>query len=394
MELTDNSNNTVKIALLRTFTSRPLLSLEDDKRYFTDFEDETQKILLTINTNENALIIGDRGSGKTSLFNHIIYHLKKNNETVPIRMNALRMEKFDQTSFLSDLLFELVDVMNKYESHTDKFKKTLVKMAESGLLGLPGTNIPNTTGSKLNYDFSRKDDVDTLLNRLSTLVNSLRKQGITLCILLDDSDKIGSDVIWSTFRGIRDSLWELRISIIMTVLPNQVSEITKPPLDHFFQYWIKLKPFDKIKTKEFLKKRLTDSGILVEVEDDAVDRIVEKTKGNPRSLAEIFKYIFENNPSLKIITKEQVENFGIPYSPSFSDIERAVFNYLIHKPYTSASSEDFVKNIGVSRSRIAQILNELKDKQLIASKKEGKKVQYFITSKGVLKRQELDRKDS
>jgi len=394
MTLTDQNTDSRKITLLRIFSSRPLLSLEDDKRYFTGFKEEFKKTLLAIKTYENTLIIGDRGSGKSSFLHHIFYHLQKHREAIPIKINVLRMERFDQTAFLSNLLIETVDTVNQYQSTSTKVKKILVKMAESGLLGIPGSNVGISfssdssikMGSGSEINFSKKDDLDILYERLQTFVKQLRKHDINLCVLLDDTDKVDGNLIWSTFRGIRDMLWELRISIIITALPNQVSEITKPPLDHFFPYWIKLKPFDNNQIKELLKKRISDANVPVKISDDAIQLAVNRTQGNLRSIVEIFKNVFENGELPKIVEREHIENVGLPYSTSLSDTERAVCNYLVHNPHSSASSEDFVKKLGVSRSRLAQVLNSLKDQGLITSNKEGKKTKYFITRKGIMKR--------
>ena len=99
------------------------------------------------------------------------------------------------------------------------------------------------------------------------------------------------------------------------------------------------------------------------------------------------KRVLESTKENNKITENMIGELDLPYSSELSNIERSVINYLIHNPHVSASSEDFSKNLGVTRSRLAQILNELRERKLIKSAKEGRKEKYYVTNRGLHSRQ-------
>ena len=384
MELTDKQN----IDLLRVFSPRPLLSMVDDESFFVSV-DEIQKIHRAIKTNENALIIGERGSGKTSLLNHLNYQYtesKKDKQNMPVQLNLLRIESFNQTTFLETLIDNIFDSAMKFRTAGEKFRRALEKSGVIYNLNENMRSFPITL--KGNIMYGRKNaSYETLVERLERLVHSLRDRNIQIFVMIDDGDKINSELIWGVFRKLRDTLWDLRVTLVMSVLPEQVAEITKPPLDQFFQYQIKVKHYDQMKALELITKRAKFAKQKIEFEKDALARLVADTKGNPRSIITVTKRVLESTKENNKITENMIGELDLPYSSELSNIERSVINYLIHNPHVSASSEDFSKNLGVTRSRLAQILNELRERKLIKSAKEGRKEKYYVTNRGLHSRQ-------
>lgn len=376
MESTVNTNDQ-RIKILRALSPRPLMSLEEDRKFFINCKDEIAKILLAIETYENAIVIGERGSGKTSFLNHVYHQILKDKKTLVIRFNILEIAEFNQINFLTGVFNEIVS--NRYISNKIKLKNTLIKMHKFDQKQLQ------------DYEYEpQKDDFYVALDRFSTLINFLKKDGIDVCIILDNTDKIDSTLIWNAFRGIRDTLWKLKVPIVLTALPNQVKKIIKIPLDHFFPYLIELKPIDSEGTYNLIQKRLDHSNFKVKTQE-IVEEVSRRASGNPRNIIEIFKHLFEELEIKNSINKKQLESLGVLYSRKLPDIERAICNYLIRNPKTSASSQDFISTIGVTRSRLAQILNKLKKRGIIGSKKEGRIVTYFLTS---YKREQREEHDS
>ncbi|MHB8546551.1 MAG: AAA family ATPase [Nitrosotalea sp.] len=380
MPLTDQTDDW-KLDVLRSFSPRPLMSLEDDRNYFTKYE-EIEKIIRAVEIGENVLIIGDRGSGKTSLLNHMLYHYfntKATEQVIPVRFSALSIEELNQKNLVRSLIRNIVDSIFKIKSTSERIKVILNKMIDSSPTTLPDlAKLDNML--QTNTDTAR-DDFEALTERLSELVLSIRKKEINFFVMIDDLDKFPADKVWHTFRSIRDILWELHFSLIITALPDQVSEITKPPLDQFFPYWIKIPSFDMEYTKSLIEKRFNKSQVTIS--NDALEAIVNRTKGNPRSIIAIMKNVIESNDFSSQITLDNINNLGLPYSIRLSDIQRAVINYLAENPNTSASTKNFIARIGVTRSRLSQILNDLRKDDLIGSKKVGRSTYYFITRKGI-----------
>lgn len=380
MPLTDQTDDW-KLDVLRSFSPRPLMSLEDDRNYFTKYE-EIEKIIRAVEIGENVLIIGDRGSGKTSLLNHMLYHYfntKSTEQVIPVRFSALSIEELNQKNLVRSLIRNIFDSISKIKSTSERIKVILNKMIDSSPTTLPDLAKLDSM-LQTNTDTAR-DDFEALTERLSELVLSIRKKEINFFVMIDDLDKFPADKVWHTFRSIRDILWELHFSLIITALPDQVSEITKPPLDQFFPYWIKIPSFDMEYTKNLIEKRFNKSQVTIS--NDALEAIVNRTKGNPRSIIAIMKNVIESSDFSGQITLDNINNLGLPYSIRLSDIQRAVINYLSENPNTSASTKNFIARIGVTRSRLSQILNDLKKDDLIDSKKVGRSTCYFITRKGI-----------
>jgi len=380
MPLTDQTDDW-KLDVLRSFSPRPLMSLEDDRNYFTKYE-EIEKIIRAIEIGENVLIIGDRGSGKTSLLNHMLYYYfntKSTEQVIPVRFSALSIEELNQKNLVRSLIRNIFDSISKIKSTSERIKVILNKMIDSSPTTLPDLAKLDSM-LQTNTDTAR-DDFEALTERLSELVLSIRKKEINFFVMIDDLDKFSADKVWHTFRSIRDILWELHFSLIITALPDQVSEITKPPLDQFFPYWIKIPSFDMEYTKNLIEKRFKKSQVTIS--NDALEAIVNRTKGNPRSIIAIMKNVIESSDFSSQITLDNINNLGLPYSIRLSDIQRAVINYLSENPNTSASTKNFIARIGVTRSRLSQILNDLKKDDLIDSKKVGRSTYYFITRKGI-----------
>ena len=372
MELTDKHN----IALLRVFSPRPLQSVGDDKAFFVA-ANGTEKANLAIETYENALIVGDRGSGKTSLLNHLRYEyssLEKNNSNIPVQLNLSRVKNFNQTAFLKTLIYSIVDSTMKCHAKNKNTLKEIIRVTNVDtrfLQKIPEGSISND---------NKKNDVsfEILAEQLQELVSKLQNQNVRIFIIADDGDKTNPGLIWDMFRGIRDILWNLKTPIILSILPEQVSVLTKPPLDQFFTYQVKMKPFDQDKTEELILKRIKFARQKISLEKDVLARLLNDTGGNPRNIISIMKRVFESTTKTNKITEKMIDGLNLPYSSELNGIESHIVSYLVHNPYTSASSEDFSDSVGVTRSRIAQILNGLKEKNLIESKKEGKKVKYFV----------------
>lgn len=370
-------NSDEQIQLLRVFTARPLVSYGETQNLFVPFEEENRRLLLAVETHENSIVIGERGSGKSSFLNRFFYEFENDSHFIIAKMSALNMPNFNQTSFLSNVFNEIKDIA-KNRSNKEKFLEILQTYFASRQ-ERETSPIPN-----------EEDDYYAMMKRFSSLIENLNKNGFTICIILDDTDKINSQLIWQAFRNMRDEIWKLRISIILTALPNQVSEITKPPLDHFFSYWIKLPAFDHMRAKQLIDRRLRDLGFDISVEPNTLEEIVNRADGNPRYILEIFKRLFEQTPIPRVITNREIDNLGVIFSNKLPELEKQICEYLIRNPYTSASSESFIDDMGVKRPRLAQVLNSLKRRGLIGSRQEGRQVTYFVTEKG-LKRQEQDK---
>ena len=381
------NNDVNRVQLLRAFSPRPILSYKDDRKFFTSFKKNIESTFLAIDTFENVLVIGDHGSGKTSLLNHISYQLDDDNDTILIKFSALTLTNFDQRNLLKKIVDDLRENSKKLRPKSDK-------ILEGVLFAIDGprrqVQLEEEEEEEEEEERTKESkDYSKLLDRFTAIIEHLKKDQIKVCIIIDDIDKIDSGLVWLTFRNIRDQIWKLKISIILTALPNQISEITKSPLDHFFSYWVKISMFDFKSTRELVKRRLDYAHSDIEIGGDAIEETLRRTGGNPRDILDIFRRVFESKKTSNVISRHDIENISVIFSNKLPSIEKEIFNYLVHNPNSSSSSADFVKKIGVSRSRIAQILSKLRKEGCIVSKQEGRVVRYYVTESGLERRKEI-----
>ncbi|MEK7175309.1 MAG: ATP-binding protein, partial [Patescibacteria group bacterium] len=216
------------------------------------------------------MIIGEQGSGKSSLLNHILYKLNDDENTLLIKLSALNLENFNQQNFLKHVVEILREESKQYRSKSGK-------LLDGFLRTMTDKSIQDELEERRAKEYS---DISKLQTRFITMVEHLKKNQIKICIIVDDIDKIDSNLVWLTFRNIRDQIWKLKISIILTALSNQVSEITKSQLDHFFSHWIKISPFNFKSTRELVQRRLDYAHSDIKVTDDAVEETLRRTGGN------------------------------------------------------------------------------------------------------------------
>lgn len=366
MALTDSK---VIESALRNLPSRPLLSPEENANFFTDFHDQMIRLRRAIVIGENSVILGDRGSGKSSLLTHLYYELKEGNEFIPIRINILGIDTLNLTSLLKSILYELFRATERLFDD-DESRSKLVRIFESG--------------SELEGKFPFALDIEpanesayALLDKLTKAVSFLKENGhLTVCIMLDDVDKTDGRLVWAALRGARDALWKLRMPILVTASPRALTKLTEPPLDQFFPYVVTLPPFDEASAREMIEKRLAKSEIQIRLSHRTIIEIVRHSGGNPRLMLTQLRYALESGSIGKVITPKDFRDIWKPSDVQLTTTQRAVLAYVASHPGTSASSTEFRKSIGLGRARLAQVLNSLRRRGLVTANYQDRKMLY------------------
>lgn len=352
--------------LSRSLSPRPLLSTEPDSRIFTDRDTELQLLSRTIAAAENALVIGERGSGKTSLMNLAAFKLTKQGSLVVILKVLELGEHFSQQALITRLADELT---SQYQKLPQARAKRVARSLAAGL-GTIGTIS------------DRLIDVRSAssLELLRDLLNQLRTRFRTIAIFLDDCDKLDAEEIWASLRGLRDRLWELNVSLVLSLLPDQVGVVTKPPLDQFFPYHIMLRKFYRRDLQQLIEKRLGKGHLTLS--DSALDELSLRSSGNPRVALTILRHALQSGTqgSAKLsLERRDVRSASVVFSNVRTELERSLLSYLAAHPETSASDPNLVKEMGVTRSRLVQILSQLKSQGLVEGKKIGRRVVYSLS---------------
>lgn len=359
--------STMSKALLKLST-RPLLATAYDLRMFANREEAIDQCMKVISLRENALIVGERGAGKTSLINYLVFKLGSEKRNLPVYINFFEYgENFTQKTFLESMLHRTSIELQKREGK--RFSKKFLEAI-----------------SKVQIDFlpitiERKKDSSVLsstLERLKNIADELAKQNYQVTYFLDNTDKVDPQGIWSSLRGIRDTLWAIDVSFFFSLLPSQVDNVLKPPLDHFIPFVIRLKPLSPRGVKEMIQKRIKSSESAFSRE--VIDEIYKRSQGNPRIALHLSRLALDSALSRKetLVLPEHMSKSVLIQINRLSLIQRNVISYLLEHPGTSASNEDFAKEIGVGRSRLSQILNELVKAGILNWSIRGRRKLYHV----------------
>ncbi len=356
---------------VRILSDRPILPTAYDMDLFVGRANEFEKAIEVIFYGENLLIIGDRGSGKTSFLNYLKYFVSRKDllwkyrtetkKILPIFIDFFEHgEQFTREVFLQSLIKGIFRELSKNEQ------------------------LKNTLSVSEKWIKEKTDFIETL-DMLQNLSMRIYDEGYHLIYFYDNLDKINGRDIWTSLRGIRDALWVMQFSLVFSLASNQFKYIYKPPLDRFFPYIIRLGPLSRRDIKKFIDKRL---GPNFHITNDVLDLIIERTQGNPLSILLIIRSAYESlgpekegkKISFTISDLDSNYKFNLSkYMSQLSSSHKNVMQYLMKYDGVSASDKEFIKEIGLGRSRLTQILKELLERGLLSSKKKGRKKRYFIS---------------
>jgi Cdc6-like AAA superfamily ATPase len=262
----------------------------------------------------NTLLLGDRGSGKTSLLRHVLFELRE--------------EEFPAIG---------VDA-GPVEGPLD-----LIRL----IAGSIGT---------IRIESPRIDPLSAAgLNETATVLNELRK-------LRPDSDTrqprtaifldlpAGAKTLHQLFGRFRDELWQLPYTWIVAA-PNQLRvNLLTPPADAFFEDVVELSPLTQDQQEELIARRL-DPG------EQTPWRLPTDGEENPRRLLEVVRESLRAGVAVEPRMRAQAERetevamLGRGASMLYAELEE-------FGP-ASASDEELLKRLGWSRQRAARVLGEL-----------------------------------
>lgn len=264
----------------------------------------------------NALVLGARGSGKTSL------------------LRAL------DASYSNP---ELASVYVNLE---------LAQTAEEALL-LIADAMGHPWGAPESYRSGRGPDV-TSSSALLQLVRYLGQAPPAL-ILIDSPP--GGGESHTLFGRLRDELWQLPHQWVVAASESLRDELTRPPANAFFDVQVQLEPLSLGRQRDFLERRLGgEPGIDIEP-------LLGETDGLPRSLLQLARTAVLSGIDSALSRREdrRLRLAGLPDAASLA------FAFIADYGPTSGSDPQLLAELGVSGQRARQILRNLEDRGLLKS---------------------------
>jgi hypothetical protein len=312
--------------------NQPLAQSRADQRRFVDRIRETDAIIQAVAASRPALLLGDRGSGRTSLLNHAAWLLARQEE--PRQTVIVSGELVGTPSQLLGVLVARVQ-----------------RLAEPSARGrwiedVRALSMPDGPFGQVIQPAIVMELIDLLGERLAALERPV-------CLMVDG---IAPTVAHGVFGSLRNELWSLP-SVAWVLAGDSAAEALylEPPADAFFERTIKLGPLSDEHAARLLRAHVP------ELSDTDVERAIAAGAGNPRRLlraaADIETGIAPATPAADELAPRATAVAG--------PLAGALVEYLGAYGPTSASDEAMLRQIGASRQRASQLMHELESAGLL-----------------------------
>jgi energy-coupling factor transporter ATP-binding protein EcfA2 len=311
----------------------PLAQSRADQRRFVDRSGETDAIMRAVAASQPVLLLGERGSGRTSLLNHVAWLLARQEE--PRQTVIVSGELAVNPSQLLGVLVARVQRLAEPDTSRGRWIEDLRALS-----------MPDGPFGQVAQPAIVMELVDLLGERLAALEGPV-------CLMVDG---IAPTVAHGVFGSLRNELWALP-NAAWVVTGDSAAEALylEPPADAFFEHIIKLGPLADADAAKLLRAHVP------ELSNADVERAVAVGEGNPRRLLRAAADIQAGIAP----TVAKSDQFAQQAAAVAGPLAGALANYLAAHGPTSASDQTMLRQIGASRQRASQLMHELESAGLL-----------------------------
>jgi hypothetical protein len=313
-------------------SGRPLLDTPQDRGLFAARNLELRRLKENVGSRHNVLVIGERGSGKTSLLRQLTLALRESRPDKALAPAFVEGRLADSPAMFLDLVRLRLGLEPKVRRES---------VLEATMAGMTTRGRP------------RLDDALELPRLVASLEEAVPR-GNWRAVLVDEIPN--ADIARTIFGQLRDELWQLPIVWVVAVADSNVGSFAKPPADAFFDMVLRLEPLDVEQQGKLLKARAGQPGARLAKEVD---------EGNVRRLLALARAVLSQRrggaQTLRALSARQakVATLGRPASMLVSEME-------VLGP-VSASDERLLNRLGWTRERAVQVLRSLEAAGLVES---------------------------
>ncbi len=319
---------------------QPLAQSRSDQRRFVDRDEETRSIIAAVKASQPVLVLGGRGSGRTSLLNHVAWLLAH-----------------DETPRDSVLI--------SGELARDPAQLLGVLVARIGRLAAPG-------GSRARWledlqalsmpdgPFGTVVQPAILMELIDLLGERLAELERPVCLMIDE---VLPAVAHGVFGTLRNELWALPGASWIVAGESAAGPLYRePPADAFFAHTVVLAPLSDADARKLLHAHIPNLG------EPDVEKVLAAGDGNPRRLLRTAADIQAGIPPNEAPTHEMVEKATSLAGP----LAGRLVEYLSEHGAASASDESMLRQIGASRQRASQLMHQLHSAGLLQTVEQAK----------------------
>jgi hypothetical protein len=306
-------------------SGRPLTAAGRDRALFVDREAELASALKILRTGSNLLVLGERGSGKTSFLRQISHELRAEHTSVHV-------------------------LNGRAASAAPEF---LVSLRET-LGAVAITAGVKTVGGDAPHGASSSSETRLLQTALANLRDALPDEATY--VLVDEMPT--ARTARTLFGQLRDELWELPLTWLVTADERDRAAYIEPPADAFWRRVLELGPLDEQSSIELLRRRLDD-----QEEADVLATLAREAGGNPRRLVSLAHDVFvDQQPMNAVLARNRLH---AQRRQRVSEPARRLLAELEAGGPASPSDAGLLKSLGWSRSRASQVFGELEENGLV-----------------------------
>lgn len=313
--------------------NQPLAQSRADQRRFVDRSRETDAIMRGVAASQPVLVLGDRGSGRTSLLNHVAWLLARRED--PLQSVIVSGELASNPSQLLGVLVARVQRLAEPDGARGRWIEDLRALS-----------MPDGPFGQVVQPAVVMELIDLLGERLAALERPV-------CLMIDG---IAPTVAHGLFGSLRNELWALQ-GAAWVVAGDSAAEMLylEPPADAFFQRTVKLGPLSHADSAKLLRAHVP------ELSPADVELAIAVGSGNPRRLlraaSDIQAGIAPAAPAADGVAQRATAAAG--------PLAGALVEYLAAHGPTSASDKTMLRQIGASRQRASQLMHALESAGLL-----------------------------
>jgi hypothetical protein len=315
--------------------TQPLAQSRADQRRFVDRTRETDAISRAVIASQPVLLLGQRGSGRTSLLNHVAWRLARQKES-----RRTVMVSGELASNPSQLLGVLVARVQRLAEP----KGPRARWIED----LRALSMPDGPFGHVAQPAILMELVDLLGERLAALERPV-------CLIVDG---IAPTVAHGVFGSLRNEIWALQ-GAAWVVAGDSAAETLylEPPADAFFEHTVRLGPLADTDAEQLLRAHVPT------LDDADIERAIAVADGNPRGLLRAAGDIQAGIAPVRSAADELARRATTVAGPLAGELVM----YLATNGPAAASDEAMLRQIGASRQRASQLMHELESAGLLAT---------------------------
>lgn len=320
---------------------QPLAQSRVDQRRFIDRDEETSSIVEAVKASRPVLVLGERGSGRTSLLNHVAWLLAHDER-----------EPRDSVLISGELARDPAQLLGVLVARVGRLAGQGGSRA-SWLEDLQALSMPDGPFGAVVQPAILMELIDLLGERLAELERPV-------CLMIDE---VLPSVAHGVFGTLRNELWTLQGASWIVAGESAAGPLYRePPADAFFARTVVLAPLADADARKLLHVHAPD------LQAPDVETALAVGQGNPRRLLRAIANIQAGIAPEEAPTRALVENATSLAGP----LAGRVVEYLSEHGPASASDESMLREVGASRQRASQLMHQLHSAGLLRTVEQTK----------------------